>query len=136
MKKPSLHERAANEAMCESALRFIMRYPQNALHIAQAAIDVIEKSKPTKRKTMKKATALCIAALGIAVAGCNTTQFTATKPDGTKVTIINTRCFWSTDSYAASLTPDKAELMANKSRPDSEALAAMMAAAVTAAKKP
>ena len=65
--------------------------------------------------------------------GCAVTTFDATKADGTKVHVTNTRLFWTTDSYAASIANDKASLTANKSSVDKEALAAVVQGAVQGA---
>jgi len=63
-----------------------------------------------------------IAAILIVGAGCNTTKFTATKPDGTKVEIENKRWIWTTENYTATLKADEAALTANKSGTDNEAI--------------
>lgn len=67
--------------------------------------------------------------------GCNTTRFDATKPDGTKLVITNTRFLWATDSYVATFTTNGASLSANKSNVDREALGTIVSAAVSAAAK-
>lgn len=66
----------------------------------------------------------------ILLTGCNTTSFKVTKPDGTSVTIANTRFLWTTDSYAASFTTNSASLTANKSATDSETIKAVVQGAV------
>lgn len=73
---------------------------------------------------------LCVLAV---CTGCNTTTFDATKPDGTKIHIVNNRLLWTTDSYAAELSGERASLNANKSKTDTEALKAVVEAAVTSA---
>ena len=73
-----------------------------------------------------------LALLAVSLCGCNTTKFTKAA-DGT-VTIENKRLFWSTDSYAANWSTNGASLEVNKSGTDSAALAALVSAAVTAAK--
>jgi len=71
--------------------------------------------------------------LPLLFAGCAVTTFDATKADGTKVHVTNTRLLWTTDSYAASIANDKASLTANKSSVDKEALAAVVQGAVQGA---
>lgn len=61
----------------------------------------------------------------VLLTGCNTTVFTMTKPDGTKVSISNGRLLWTSDSYSATLTTNGASLSANKSSTDSTAMAAV-----------
>lgn len=83
---------------------------------------------------MKKlfiACALCV--LCGSITGCAVTTFDATKADGTKVHVTNTRVLWTTDSYAASIANDSASLSANKSSVDKEALAAVIQGAVQGA---
>ena len=87
-----------------------------------------------KSNTMKK-TLTALTGLALIACGCNTTNFTASKPDGTKVSITNSRLFWTTDSYSASLKGDEATLSANKSKTDTEAIGAVVTAAVSAAAK-
>lgn len=67
------------------------------------------------------------------LAGCNTTSFTATKPDGTKIAISNNRFLWSSDSYSATLTTNGASLTANKSSADSATIQAIVQGAVAGA---
>ena len=81
---------------------------------------------------MKK-TLAALTACALVACGCNTTNFTATKPDGTKVSITNSRLFWTTDSYSATLKGDEATLSANKSKTDTEAITAVVTAAVSSA---
>jgi len=73
--------------------------------------------------------------LAIALSGCNTTTFKATKADGTSVEIVNKRFFWATDNYSAVLTTNGASLTASKSNVDSAAIAASVGAAVDATAK-
>jgi hypothetical protein len=68
------------------------------------------------------------------VAGCNSTSFKATKPDGTTVSISNTRFLFATENYSATLTTNGATLSATKSGVDGEAGAAIVAAAIKASK--
>ena len=80
---------------------------------------------------MKKLFLIPVLALA---AGCNTTSFKATKPDGTTVQIVNTRILFSTENYSATLTTNGATLSATKSGVDGEASAAIVAAAIRASK--
>ena len=73
-------------------------------------------------------------ALCLFLTGCNTTQFTQTKADGTSVTIKNSRLFWTTDSYACTWNTNGASLDVNKSGVDAAAIANVVQAAITAAK--
>lgn len=80
-------------------------------------------------------TTLALIIVAVISSGCAVTTFDATKKDGTAVHVTNTRLFWSTDSYTASIEDSKAALTANKSNVDKEALSAVVSAAVGAAAK-
>lgn len=56
--------------------------------------------------------------------GCNTTSFERTMPDGSTVRVANSRVFWSTESYEATMTETGATLKAEKSRADAQAIKA------------
>jgi hypothetical protein len=58
-------------------------------------------------------------------AGCCATNFSATKPDGTKVAVSNYRLIWSTEAYNCNISSNSASLTANKSSTDSAAIAAV-----------
>ena len=86
---------------------------------------------------MKKTFALI--GLAALACGCNTTHFSVTNFDeqGRKtktVEITNRRALWATEGYSASYNTNGATLTASKSSVDKDALAAIVSAAVTAAK--
>ena len=72
--------------------------------------------------------------------GCNTTRFSRTDKDGSKIEVVNVRAFWSSESYDCQLsTNGTARLTATKSNVDSAAIQAAaqgavngMASAITA----
>ena len=75
----------------------------------------------------------------VLLTGCNTTLFSETKPDGTKISIKNSRVFWSSESYTCQFSTNGASLSASKSTVDSAAISAAtqgaingMASAITA----
>ena len=68
-----------------------------------------------------------IGAIGVlaVLTGCNSTSFTATKPDGTIINVKNSRLLWSTEAYAVNLTSNSASLSATKASADAAAFAAI-----------
>ncbi len=82
---------------------------------------------------MKKA--ILISLPIILLTACNTTNFSATRADGTKVQIVNRRFMWATEAYNATLTTNGASLSASKSTVDSAAIGAAVAGAVDATVK-
>jgi hypothetical protein len=66
-------------------------------------------------------------------AGCNTTTFSETRPDGTQVRVTNCRAFWSSETYAATIGTNGASLTANKSSVESAAIAAAVQGAIQGA---
>lgn len=64
------------------------------------------------------------------ICGCNTTTFHVEKSDGSKAIITNSRWFWKTGSYSASLsTNGTATLSASESGVDADAIKAAAAGA-------
>ena len=63
--------------------------------------------------------------LSLALTACNTTKFTQTRPDGSKVTITNARLLWQTESYTASFSSNSASLSANESTVNTQAISAV-----------
>lgn len=69
------------------------------------------------------------------LAGCNTTHFSATRPDGTKIVVDNYRMFWSTQDYQLVLGTNSASLSAERSSPDADSLKAVAEGVTTGALK-
>lgn len=65
-----------------------------------------------------------LAVVSIFCVGCNTTSFERILPDGSTVSVSNSRVFWSTESYEATMTETGATLKAEKSREDAQAIKA------------
>jgi hypothetical protein len=63
--------------------------------------------------------------LMVAATGCNTTRFTATKPDGTIISVRNTRLLWATEAYSVTINSNGATLGATKASADAAAFAAI-----------
>ena len=86
---------------------------------------------------------LVLVLVGLACCGCNTTRFSRTETwtDGAGVTHTNTvsvsnqRCIWTTESYATSLTGDKATLTATKSSTDQQTIQVLAQALISLATK-
>jgi hypothetical protein len=82
---------------------------------------------------------ILISVVSVLAAGCNTTTFERTAPDGSRVSVKNIRAFWSSESYDCQLsTNGTARLTANKSGGDAAIVQAVaqgtingMASAIT-----
>ena len=74
-----------------------------------------------------------IIAAGVICCGCNTTTCKMDRPDGTKISVVNNRFFWSSDSYACTFGTNSASLTANKSNVDASAIAAAVQGAINGA---
>lgn len=68
----------------------------------------------------------------LALAGCNTTTFERTSPDGSRVSVTNVRAFWSSESYACTITTNGASLTASKSNVDGAAISAAVEGSINA----
>lgn len=69
--------------------------------------------------------------------GCSTSHYSKQAPDGTKVSMFNSRFVWSTEGFEAeSIDKDvRTKVKIAKSNPDAVTAAAVTEAAVTAAMK-
>lgn len=70
----------------------------------------------------------------LALCACNATTFHVKKPDGSEATITNSRWFWKTGNYSASLsTNGTASLSASESGVDAAAIQAAASGAAQGA---
>ena len=83
---------------------------------------------------MKKT--LTLIGLAAICTGCNSINFTQTRPDGSSVTIKATRVLWATESYTVTFNTNGATMTAHKSTGDSAAIEAAAAGIVRGMKSP